>query len=208
MNLARSLNDQPNPLLAGAYYLLVMILFSVFSAIFEILPVVRVLRPVLILSTLGLLVVFATGQFIPVLTSRIGMCIAVFTAWFIACIPFGVWPGGSVHVFLEMWYKAALIFVMTAALVTTLPQAKRLFRTIAYAVGLVGFIGLLLNQQLAGRLGIRDTRYQNANEYAWSLLVGLTFIGYMYIRGTRIQKIVAALMGLIVLLAIAKTGSR
>jgi len=107
-----------------------------------------------------------------------------------------------------MWYKAALIFVMTAALVTTLPQAKRLFRTIAYAVGLVGFIGLLLNQQLAGRLGIRDTRYQNANEYAWSLLVGLTFIGYMYIRGTRIQKIVAALMGLIVLLAIAKTGSR
>jgi O-antigen ligase len=97
---------------------------------------------------------------------------------------------------------------MTAGLLTTLPQARQLFRTIAYAVGLVAFIGVLLNRQNFGRLGIPDTRYANANEYAWTLLVGLAFLAYLYIRGTRNQRYVAVVLGLIVLVAIAKTGSR
>jgi O-antigen ligase len=208
MPLTRSVYQQQDPLLAGAFYLLLIILFSVFSAVFEILPVIHALRPVLVLSTLGLLVVFATGQFAKVLTTPIGISIMAFTAWFIACIPFGLWPGGSFKVFTDMWYKAVLVFVMTAGLVTTLPQAKLLFRTIAYATGLVALYAILRNQLSVGRLGIRDTRYQNANEFAWSLLVGLTFIGFLYIRGTRIQRYVAIVLGLIVLLAIAKTGSR
>jgi hypothetical protein len=81
-----------------------------------------------------------------------------------------------------MLYKAALVFVMTRGLLTTLPQARQLFRTIAYAVGLVAFIGVLLNRQNFGRLGILDTRCANANEYAWTLLVGLAFLAYLYIR--------------------------
>lgn len=206
--MTRSLQEPQNPLLRGAFYLLLIILFSVFSAIFEILPFIRVLRPVLILGTMGLLVVFATGQFVKVLTTPIGICVAAFTAWFIACIPFGLWPGGSFNVFMDKWYKAALVFLMTAGLLTTLPQARQLFRTIAYAVGLVAFIGVLLNRQNFGRLGIPDTRYANANEYAWTLLVGLAFLAYLYIRGTRNQRYVAVVLGLIVLVAIAKTGSR
>ena len=202
------IKHRPDPLLGGAFYFLLIILFSVFSAIFEILPYIRVLRPVLLLGSIGLLVVFGTGQFMRVLRTPIGMYITAFTVWFICCIPFGLWPGGSFKVFNDMWYKAVLVFLLTAGLLTTLPQAKRLFFTIAYAVGLVAVIGVLLNRMNGGRLGLPDTRYANANEFAWTLLVGLAFIGYTYVRGTPIQKGVAVILGLAVVLALAKTGSR
>ncbi len=207
--MAQSIYKQPNPLLNGSFPLLVLFLFSVYSAAMEVIPVLGKLRPQLILATLGLLAIFGTGQFMKVLTSRIGICITLFTAWFIACVPFGAWPGGSAHVFLEQWYKAALIFVLTAGLLTTLPQANRIFHTIAYAAGILGLLTLLKNNRtMDGRLVLDDTRYANANDLAWTLLVGLAFIGFLYMRGTRIQKVIALLSVPPILLTISRTGSR
>ena len=76
----------------------------------EVIPFFGQLRPQLVLAIFGLLAIFGTGQFMKVLNSRVGMCFAAFTAWFLACVPFGAWPGGSFHVFLEQWYKAAAYF--------------------------------------------------------------------------------------------------
>jgi len=207
--VAPSINKQPNPLLNASFPLLLFFLFFIFSAFMEVLPFVGKLRPQLILATLGLLAVFGTGQFMKVATNRIGMTYVLFTVWFIACIPFGAWPGGSVHVFLEQWYKAALIFMLTAGLLTTLPQANKVFHAIAYSVGFLGVLTLLKNNRTAdGRLVLDDTRYANANDLAWTLLVGLTFIGYLYFSGSRIQKVIAVLMVPPILLVLSRTGSR
>ena len=75
---------------------------SLYSApVSEIVPVLAKLRPLLILIVLGLLVVFGTGQFMKVLKTPVGKTIAIFTVWFIACIPFAAWPGGSFQQFTE-----------------------------------------------------------------------------------------------------------
>jgi O-antigen ligase len=204
-----AINQQPNPLLRGSFPLLLVFLFSIFSAAMEVIPLVGKVRPQLILAVLGLLAVFGTGQFMKVLSSPIGRCVALFTAWFIACIPFGAWPGGSFGVFTESWYKAALIFLLTAGLLTTLPQAIRLYRTIACAVGILAVLTLLKNNRSSdGRLVLDNTRYANSNDLAWTLLVGLIFIGFLYLRGSRWHKVIAALMVPPVLLTLSRTGSR
>jgi O-antigen ligase len=206
---AASIYRQPNPLLRGAFPLLALFLFAIYSAFMEVVPFLGKLRPQLVLAVLGLLVVFGTGQFLKITYSRVGMCLVAFTVWFIACVPFGAWPGGSAHVFLEQWYKALLIFFMAAGLLTTVPQAERLFRIIAYATGVLGVLTFLKNDRSAdGRLILADTRYANSNDLAWTLLVGLTFVGFMFLRGTRVQKAIALLIVPPVLLTISRTGSR
>jgi len=198
-----------DPLLEGSFPLLMVFLFLIFSALMEVLPFVGKIRPQLILATLGLLAVVGTGQFVKVITSRIGICIVAFTIWFIACIPFGFWPGGSFHIFVEQWYKAALIFILTAGLLTTLPQANKVFHAVAYGAGLLGLLTFLKNNRTSdGRLVLDNTRYANANDLAWTLLVGLVFVYFLFVRGSRIQKIIALLMAPPMLLTISRTGSR
>jgi O-antigen ligase len=207
--VSASIERQPNQLLRASFPLLLVFLFFIFSGILELTPVLPRLRPQLILAVLGLLAVLGTGQFMKVLRTPIGLCVAAFTLWFIACIPFGAWPGGSFGVFTEVWYKSALIYFLTAGLLTTLPQANRLYRTIAYAVGILGIMALLKNDHSAdGRLILDNTRYANSNGLAFTLLVGLTFVGFLFLRGTRLQKIIAVLLVPPMLLAMSRSGSR
>lgn len=209
MPATTSVYQQPDPLLRGSFPLLQLFLFAIYSAFMEVIPFIGKLRPQLILATLGLLAIFGAGQFLKVVTSRTGICIVAFSAWFLACIPFGAWPGGSFHILIEQWYKAALIFVLTAGLLTTLTQANRLFKTIGFGAAILSVLTLLKNNRSGdGRLVLDDTRYANSNDLAWTLLVGLTFVGYMFLRGNRNQKILAVLMALPMLLAISRTGSR
>ena len=207
--MTATIERQSNPLLKGAFPLLLIFLFFIFSAVMELVPYLPKMRPQLILAVLGLLAVFGTGQFVKVLRTPIGLCIALFTVWFIACIPFGAWPGGSYGVFTEVWSKSALMYFLTAGLLTTLPQANRLFRTIAYSVGILGLLALVKNDRTGdGRLILDNTRYANANDLAFTLVLGLTFIGFLYLRGTRFQKVIAALAVPPMLLTVSRTGSR
>ena len=209
MAASASIYRQPNLLLNGVFPVLAFFMFSIYSAFMEVLPFVGKLRPQLILAVIGLLAVFGTGQFLKVLNNRIGICMAIFTVWFIACIPFGAWPGGSVTVFLEQWYKVLLIFFMAAGILTTLPQAHRLYSVIAYATAVLGVLTLLKNDRSPdGRLVLDNTRFGNPNDLAWGLLVGLTFVGFLFLRGNRVQKVIALLTVPPILITISRTGSR
>jgi O-antigen ligase len=204
-----SIQRQPNPLLRGSFPLLLIFLFFIFSGVMEVVPVLPKMRPQLILAVLGLLTVLGTGQFVKVLRTPIGVCNVLFSIWFIACIPFGAWPGGSFGVFTEVWYKSALMYFLTAGLLTTLPQANRLYRTIGYSVGILSLLALVKNDRTGdGRLILDNTRYANSNDLAFTLVLGLTFIGLLYLRGTRFQKVIAVLMVPPVLMTVARTGSR
>lgn len=204
----RTIQREPNRLLRGSFPLLMVFLFCTFSAILEVIPFVGRLRLLLLVGVLSLAVVFAADQGIRVLKSSTGKALAAFTAWFIICIPFSIWRGGSLSVFLEFWYKSALVFLMIAGMLTTLPQAKKLFHAIAYAIGLAAIMTVVRNSRWDNRLVLLDTRYANPNDLAWTLLVGLTFIAYLYMRGNRTQKAIAVVAGLADLLALSRTGSR
>ncbi len=207
--MTASIERQSNSLLNVAFVLLLIFVFDIYSIVMEIVPAFGRMRPQFILAVLGLLIVVGTGQFAKVLNTPIGRTLAIFIAWFVACIPFGLWPGGSFTVLTELWYKAALIYFLTAGLLTTLPQANRLFHAVAYGVGIMAVITLVKNGRSAdGRLILDNTRYGNPNDLAWGLLVGLTFIGFLYLRGNRFQKIAALLEVPPVLLALSRTGSR
>jgi len=193
---------------AAAFPVLLCSLFLVFSALFEVLPGIWRARPQLILAAIGLFVLFTTGEAMRVVMAPIGKSLLIYTAWFLICIPFAIWRGGAFQVLINSWYKSVLMFVLTAGLLSTVPQAKKLFRTIGYAVGLMAILALAKHSYQLGRLGLPNTRFANANDMAVTLLVGLTFLGYSFLRGTRRERIVAVILSAPVALALLKTGSR
>jgi hypothetical protein len=162
---------------AAAFPVLICSLFLVFSALFEVVPGIWRARPQLILGAIGLFVLFTTGEAMRVVMAPIGKSLLIFTAWFVICIPFAIWRGGSFGVLIGLWYKSVLMFVLTAGLLSTLPHAKKLFRTIGYAVALMAMLALARHTYSMGRLTLPYTRFANSNDLAVTLLVGLTFLG-------------------------------
>jgi O-antigen ligase len=192
----------------AAFPILLICLFLIFSALFEFIPGARNLRPVLVLATIGLLILFTSGQAIKVVATPVGKILLIFTGWFLVCIPLAIWRGGSFEIFIEDWYKTVLMFVLTAGLLSTVPQAKKLFHAIAYAIALTAMLALTKGAYLEGRLTLPGTRYGNSNDLGLTLLVGLTFLAYSFKRGKQRERAVAVVLSLPVLLALVKTGSR
>ena len=200
--------QRPNPIASVPFPLLVVFLFSVFSACLDIGFLVK-FHPLLVIGGLGLIVVFVTGRFTQVVMSPVGRLLTLFTVWFIACIPMGVWKGGSFQVFVDDWSKAFLAYIMTAGLIATLAQARKIFHTIAYAVAFLACLTLAWHRYDAtGRLSLAETRYGNANDLGFALIVGLVFLGFMYSQGGMRKKLTAVILAGPVLIALAKTGSR
>lgn len=193
---------------AAAFPIILISLFLIYSALLEVGPGASFLRPQLLLGAIGLIVLFTTGRAMQVVMTPIGKSLLIFAAWFVLCIPFSIWRGGSFFVLITVWYKSVLMFILTAGLLTTVPHAKKLFHAIGYAVALLAVIAILKRSYELGRLMIPNTRYANSNDLALSLLVGLLFLGYSFTSGTRRDKTIAFILSAPVLLALAKTGSR
>ncbi len=205
----KAVQPRTNPILRAAFPILVVFLFAVFTGLPEMVGFLRPFRPMLVLGALGLVVVATTGRFRRVVTSSIGKVLVVFTLWFLICIPMAIWHGGSFGVFVDSWAKSFLAYVLTAGLISTAAQEKKIFHTIAYAVGMLACMVLVFrNYDVEGRLSMRGGRYGNANDLAWTLLIGLIFLGFLYLRGGGSKKLVAVFLMLPVLLVLAKTGSR
>ena len=198
-----------NPALTFAFGIFVLIMMLLFSGVLELASFLAPVHPIFLLSGFALFGALVSGQFLRVIKSPIGRAISLFTIWFLICIPFSIWRGGSFHVLLEQWYKSFFFFVMTASVVTSVAQSRRVFNTIGYSVGMLAILALAMRgYDREGRLGLFNTRYENANDLAWTLLLGLTFLSFIYSRGTRIQKIVVVILCAPILLALVKTGSR
>lgn len=198
-----------NPALNLGFTIFVLIMFLIFSGVLELMAFLAPVHPIFVLSGLALFAALVSGQFVKVLSSPIGKTITMFTVWFLICIPLSIWRGGSFHVLTEQWYKSFFFFLMTASVVTSVSQSRRIFNTIGHSVGLLAIIALALRgYDRDGRLGLFNTRYENANDLAWTLLLGLTFLSFIYSRGNRIQKIIVVILCAPILLALVKTGSR
>ncbi len=205
----RPIQQRPSPLVGVTFPLLTVFLFAVFTGAPELIGILHAVHPVLVIGGLGLIAVFVTGRFMEVVFSPVGKVLTLFTVWFILCIPMSIWRGGSFQIFTEDWSKSFLAYVLTAGLITTVAQEKKAFHAIAYSVGILACLALGLHRYDAtGRLSIMGTRYGNANELGFALLVGVAFLGFMYSERMVVKKAAAVLLAVPVLIALAKTGSR
>jgi O-antigen ligase len=198
-----------NPMVRSVFPVVVFFLAVIFSGILEKMPLLAGLKILAILGGVALIVVGLSGRLQVTLNDPIGRSLALFTAWFIVCIPFGFWPGGSVQLLEDYWSKSALSFFLVAGCILTIKQSKTIFETLAYSVGFLAIMTLALGGvDNTGRLGLLGTRYENANDFAWTLILGLSFVLFVLFRGKGRQKFIALFFSAAILLALVKTGSR
>ncbi len=205
----RRISPSTNPFVRGVFPLLIFFLVWIFSGIFEKIPSLSGLHLVAIVGGFALIVIALGGRLPVILNNPIAKSLALFTAWFIICIPFAVWRGGSFATFEDKWSRSALAFLLVAGCITAIGQSKTIFKTIGYSVGVLAVVTVgLRGVDRTGRLGLLGTRYENANDLAWTLIFGLPFLAFLFLRGTRPQKFFALLSGAAILFALVKTGSR
>jgi len=190
--------------------MLLFFLFSVFSAFIDRFVVwLAYLHPALVVGGLGLIAIAIAGRLMPVVLSPVGRILSLFTVWLIICIPMAIWRGGAFDVFVNLWSRSFLAYVLTAGLVLTVGQMRTVFHTIAYSIGFLASLALALHQyDFTGRLAFMASRYANANEFGFTLLVGLIFLGFVYLQSAGFRKALAVILMIPVLVALAKTGSR
>jgi putative inorganic carbon (HCO3(-)) transporter len=198
-----------NPVQRLGFGILLFYVFGVFSAVLDLIPLMYVLRPMLITGFVGLCIVLVTGTFTRLLKHRVTFFFLLFTGWFIACIPFSVWPGGAFQVFVSDWQKALFTFFLAAGLIGDHRQYRKVLHTLAFASILLALLALRANEMVLGRLIHAGTRYVNPNDLGMILLTAVPFIAYMAMGSDNKLRKIAAIFGMFpVLLAIAKTGSR
>ena len=205
-----SVRSASNPIVRAAFPLLIIFLACIFSGLLEKVPFLHYFHILTVIGGLALIAVGLGGRLpLVVVRSPIGRMLVIFTVWFILCVPFARWIGGSAGVLINIWSRSALAYVLVAGCILTIDQCKTVFKTIGYSVGVLSMLGVALRgYDQTGRLGLIGTRYENPNEFAWTLVLGLCFLSFLLLRGNGREKAIALLLSAPVLLALVKTGSR
>ena len=151
---------------------LVAFLFLLFSRVIEFVPVPKLQ---LLLSIVVLIITGVTGRFLRAFSTTVGKLMAVFTGWLVICIPFSVWPGGSIHVVAEEWGRTFIVLIMVCALVVTLSDTNKVLRALAMASIVVALMATFMGGEVMGRLVIGNASLGNSNDLAQFLMVGLPF---------------------------------
>lgn len=171
--------------------------------------------------SLHLPAVFASGMVLAAVLSgglfrtiklRVTLFLLAFTVWFMACIPFAAWRGGSFALLTDRWGKSMLIFLALSCLVVTFEQTRRMLRWNAVCVALAAGLALFLfGSYQGGRLGLfAEGELANANQFAMVLVLALPLCWYWLANpvSNLLQKMPALAMAGVILVALVRTGSR
>jgi len=203
------LHSSTNPTVRSVFPFVVFFLAAIYTGFLEKVPFLSHLHVLTLVGGLALIAVAVGGRLSVVIRNPISKSLVLFTAWLVLCIPFAVWRGGSADLFINVWSKSVLTFLLVAGCILTIDQCKTVFATIGYSVGILAIMTLALRgQDKSGRLGLVGTRYENANDFAWTLILGLSFLGFLLQHGSRWQRFMALFLSVPILLALVKTGSR
>jgi hypothetical protein len=99
------------------------------SRSFEILTQItgKDLYIMLVLSALGLFMVFAKGTFARALQTPAGLILMAFTGWAMLILPFSSWKGQSLHELSNVWLKSVAAFFIIVGLSTSFAIAKKVY---------------------------------------------------------------------------------
>jgi len=188
---------------------LAFFLFSIFSSAIDFIPYSTVARPSLVAAVVGLLVVGLSGRGAAIFRHKITIVLVALTVWFVAGVPFAIWPGGAVATISTQWLVAFLSLFLTAGLIWNLDQFRKIVNLISYAAIILALIALVLNKRSPdGRL-MMEGRYSNSNDLATMLLISLPFLGFTAMRPDNgVRRLVAAAGFAPILLAVMGTASR
>jgi len=190
------------------FSILVLYLFLIYSRIFDVkfaflhIPGIsyRVIFAMVILSQ----------AFVRALKTDVGKAIAGFTFWFVACIPFSMWKGGSTDLLITVWLPNFVVFLATGGLIANYAQCRKAVVTVAIGFLVLTAIAILLGStESTGRLYLPNGKYANPNEMGQALLLGLSLWLFLLLDSkSGAFKAFGASVILVMLFTISKTGSR
>jgi O-antigen ligase len=201
--------NQFNPVQRFGLYALVGFMFLSFSRAADFLMPSAHLP--FILSSLALLCVIFSGGLVQALTSKVGFLLMAFSAWLVIAMPFSVWRGGSYMLITDQWVKSFMVFVLTAGLMCSLKDVKRIMYALAYASVVITILAYFFKIDSGdGRLYLSYGVLSNPNDTAQLLLTGLPFWFLMIInkREVAVRKPIAMIAIAAICYTILLTGSR
>jgi O-antigen ligase len=185
-------------------------LFLIYSRFLEVVAGNSFRLP-LILGSLACAAALFSGALHRLARSTIARLLFLFTCWFVLCIPFAFWKGGSFGMLTNRWSRSFLIFFAIASLVRTLPQMRRISLVLVFSIGtamaLTNIYGVVGPD---GRLAMARGELANANQLAMVALMGLPLsLGVLadQTRSKLVRFLSVMVIGLL-LVAILRTGSR
>lgn len=189
------------------FAILILFLFLIYSRVFD------VKFAYLHIPGLSYRVIFAmvllSRAFLTALKSNIGKALLLFTIWFLLAIPFSVWRGGSTAAFKDGWLMAFVVYLATAGLTANYEQCRRAVYTVAAGLFVLTIIAILWGSMETGRLFLPHGKFENPNEMAQALLIGLPLWGLICLNARSFPaKAFAAGAMLVMLVTASRTGSR
>jgi O-antigen ligase len=130
-------------------------------------------------------------------------------------IPFSIWPGGSTHVFSDIYVKIILIFALMMSTITTPRRVRQMTWIMIVASGYIAGRGILdylrgVNLVEGNRLrGSVGGMFENPNDLALNLVTFLAPTLFIIIQDKKLsRRLFAAFLALLMLGATVATKSR
>jgi O-antigen ligase len=200
-----------SPVGSMVFWICVVYTFLLCSRTVEFIDTTGRIHLSIITGAICFLGALSTGAIPPMLMSKQGRWLTLFTVWMFIGLPFSMWHGGSVHDFLNLWIKSYITFFIVGGLIFTLGQ----FRKMAVVLALAGISQIYLAihggiQSSDDRLTMSYGSLGNSNDLATALLMSLPYIVFVIFsqRNNIFLRALFVPAAVLLLVAVMKTGSR
>jgi O-antigen ligase len=168
-----------SPLEGLASRIMGLCIFAIVSRLPEVMANVigTSLHMALLLMGASLFIVLLSGRVFDIFEVGVGRYISLFTLWFLFCIPFSIWRGGSFLTFRDNWLPTLAIFFVVALIPLNRQHLKIVFGAQAWAVLLVLVFQFKYGTMAGdrGSMSVSET-LSNPNIMALQLLFGAPFL--------------------------------
>jgi O-antigen ligase len=160
------------------------------------------------LSILLIVATLLSGAFIKPFASPVGRYLLALTFWVALSVPMGIWRSGSIPSFLT-FLDCVVVFLAVAGLPITFRHCRLLFYALAFSSLLAAMLGYLFGAYHASRMSIDVGSFNDPNEYAMILLMGIPLWWLMATSSTHpFKKILSLVCTIPIFIIFFKTGSR
>ena len=190
-----------------AYWSLLAFVFIFTSRLSEFLP--PSLHLPLVFATLTASLTFIGIVPRRSVVNKTGNFFMLYALWFVICIPFSEWKGGSFQVLTQDFIKSFILFISVAYIVNSTARLRGVLLSISIGAVVAMSIALYLNYRINGRLGMPGGELGNPNDLGQYMMLGMCFLPTLAHQGNKkFFRGITYLMMLPFLYTIFATGSR